>query len=147
VSERKPEVDVEWERLPKARKGAKLIGSPTYFTGKVCKQGHIAPRRTHNGECKTCQKVSDKVHRNNNKERRNKNFRDWYNTNRDQQLERMKSWQQSNRDWFNAYENDKRKNNTQYRVAKSLRDRIHKAIDRGDKSKQTMLLLGCSIED
>jgi hypothetical protein len=91
--------------------------------------------------------VSDKVHRNNNKERRNKNFRDWYNTNRDQQLERMKSWQQSNRDWFNAYENDKRKNNTQYRVAKSLRDRIHKAIDRGDKSKQTMLLLGCSIED
>jgi hypothetical protein len=59
----------------------------------------------------------------------------------------MKSWQQSNRDWFNAYENDKRKNNTQYRVAKSLRDRIHKAIDRGDKSKQTMLLLGCSIEN
>ena len=58
----------------------------------------------------------------------------------------MKKWQKNNRNWFNRYENEKRHNNKQYRIAKSLRDRIYKAVERGDKSASTKKLLGCSID-
>ena len=137
----------EWNSLPKSRKEAKEQMSPTYFTGKVCKQGHVAPRRTHNGECKACQKKSDKLHRDKYRKQRNKSFRDWYWENRDGQLTKMKAWQQSNRKWFNQYETEKRQNNKQYRLAKSLRDRIYKAIERGDRAERTLVLLGCTIDE
>lgn len=37
-----------------SRAQAKRVGLTQYFTGKPCKHGHIAPRRTHNGECTAC---------------------------------------------------------------------------------------------
>ena len=41
-----------------ARKEALACGATTYFTGKPCPQGHIADRRTHNGECIECARIS-----------------------------------------------------------------------------------------
>ena len=37
------------------RKQAMLDGKPTYFTGKPCKYGHIAERRTAKAECIACE--------------------------------------------------------------------------------------------
>ena len=42
--------------LPKTRAGAKATGATHYFTGKPCKHGHIAPRKT-KGACIECLKV------------------------------------------------------------------------------------------
>lgn len=39
----------------KARDEAITNGHVTYFTGKPCYRGHIAPRYTKNGTCKTCE--------------------------------------------------------------------------------------------
>ena len=37
---------------------SKEKGLSTYFTGKPCKQGHIAERRTVNGQCCECNKIA-----------------------------------------------------------------------------------------
>ena len=36
------------------RKSARASGAKTYFTGKPCSNGHIAPRYTKSGACKEC---------------------------------------------------------------------------------------------
>jgi hypothetical protein len=42
--------------LPKSRTEAKATGAKYYFTGEVCKHGHVAPRKT-KGVCVECMKV------------------------------------------------------------------------------------------
>jgi len=42
--------------LPKTRAEAKATGASHYFTGKPCKHGHVAPRKT-KGACVECLKV------------------------------------------------------------------------------------------
>jgi hypothetical protein len=42
--------------LPKTRAEAKVLGASYYFTGKPCKHGHVAPRKT-KGSCTTCVKI------------------------------------------------------------------------------------------
>ena len=42
--------------LPKTRAEAKATGAKYYFTGDLCKHGHIAPRKT-KGACVECLKV------------------------------------------------------------------------------------------
>jgi hypothetical protein len=37
-----------------SRKAAKANGRRLYFTGKPCRYGHIAPRRTDSGQCVDC---------------------------------------------------------------------------------------------
>jgi hypothetical protein len=44
------------------RKTAKAEGMSFYFTGKPCCNGHVAPRRTHNGECRDCYLISKREH-------------------------------------------------------------------------------------
>lgn len=39
---------------PASRSEAKAAGSLVYFTGKPCPKGHVASRRTSNGECCEC---------------------------------------------------------------------------------------------
>jgi len=43
-------------QYPKSRAEAKAINAKYYFTGKPCKHGHIAPRKT-KGSCVECMKV------------------------------------------------------------------------------------------
>ena len=44
------------ERLPSTRQLARDCGSKAYFTGLLCKQGHIAKRWVATGNCAECQK-------------------------------------------------------------------------------------------
>lgn len=43
-----------YSNLPKTRKEAIKIGSLQYFTGKVCRNGHLRQRATSNGCCFAC---------------------------------------------------------------------------------------------
>jgi len=49
--------------LLKVRAQAKAAGHLRYFTGKACKQGHIAARNTNSGKCIECVFPSSKKHR------------------------------------------------------------------------------------
>lgn len=46
-------VPEEFRNLPRTRAEAKAAGARKYFTGKACKNGHVAPRYT-KGECVQC---------------------------------------------------------------------------------------------
>lgn len=46
--------------LPRSRSEAKNLGSNKYFTGKPCKQGHIAIRSTKSSTCYECRIVWEK---------------------------------------------------------------------------------------
>lgn len=45
------------EGLPKTRQEARDAGSKAYFTGLLCKQGHISKRWTATGNCGECQRL------------------------------------------------------------------------------------------
>lgn len=49
--------NIEIEYLPQNRSDAAKIGSLFYYTGKPCKNGHVAPRYTSTGQCVNCQEV------------------------------------------------------------------------------------------
>lgn len=40
--------------LPNSPEAARALGSRLYFTGKPCRNGHIAPRRVKDGRCIAC---------------------------------------------------------------------------------------------
>lgn len=40
--------------MPRTAAEARASGSKLYFTGKVCPQGHVAPRRLSGGACTEC---------------------------------------------------------------------------------------------
>lgn len=46
------------KNLPKSRGEAIKLGATRYFTGKPCKNGHIALRRAPNANCLECQKIN-----------------------------------------------------------------------------------------
>ena len=50
------------EQMHSNRANAKAAGQSYYFTGKVCKWGHVVPRRLANGNCVECHRVEVKKH-------------------------------------------------------------------------------------
>jgi hypothetical protein len=51
----------EYQYKPQERNAAKVRGETQYFTGRVCKNGHIALRNTASGSCSTCSKAAQKI--------------------------------------------------------------------------------------
>ena len=47
----------------------------------------------------------------------------------------------------NMLRNQRRKNDTQYRITRNLRDRIRKVLKTNTKTSPTLILLGCSIKN
>lgn len=43
--------------LPNGRTAAATLGEEFFFTGKPCKRGHLAPRKTVTGDCVECRKI------------------------------------------------------------------------------------------
>ena len=55
-------MDRPWyEFQPKERAAAKKAGMKQYFTGRPCKQGHVAYRCTANGTCNECASIKQKT--------------------------------------------------------------------------------------
>lgn len=46
------------EVAPKTRADARNSGAVTYFTGRPCKHGHVAARRTKDGRCRGCERAA-----------------------------------------------------------------------------------------
>jgi 5-methylcytosine-specific restriction endonuclease McrA len=78
------------------RKEALLVNETYYFTGKPCKKGHVAPRRTINGFCTACEK--DK----NNSEARKQYMVDYAEKNREKIRQIANNWQKNNKGKVNA---------------------------------------------
>jgi hypothetical protein len=53
----------EWADLPQNRSVARSLGASSYFTGRRCEAGHIAPKATRSQKCKTCAGVRNPVGR------------------------------------------------------------------------------------
>ena len=78
------------------RQEALLKGDKYYFTGKECKQGHIAMRRTVNGCCTICEDLK------NNKKERKQYMVDYANANREKIRKIASNWQKNNKGTVNA---------------------------------------------
>jgi hypothetical protein len=55
-------VPEDYSHLPRSAKEARASGSLYYFTGKSCKQGHVAKRFTCGNTCYKCSAISRKKH-------------------------------------------------------------------------------------
>jgi 5-methylcytosine-specific restriction endonuclease McrA len=73
-----------------------LDGKPTYFTGKPCKYGHIAERRTAKAECIACE--ADR----NNSESRKEYMASYAEKQREKLQEIATRWQKNNKGKVNA---------------------------------------------
>jgi hypothetical protein len=89
-----------------SRKKAKELGYKWFFTGTLCKKGHIDKRLTSNGKCYTCSKDDYKNWYSNNSKKRSEDFKAWVEKNKDIRSEYMreylKEWKQDNNGKVNA---------------------------------------------
>lgn len=77
--------------MPAGRDAARLAGSTFYFTGKVCRNGHLVPRYTCNGKCVACQASRSSVWAAKNTEKRKSAWKKWYNENRQKKLTKQRA--------------------------------------------------------
>ena len=84
-----------------SRNEAKARGLKTYFTGKPCAHGHIAPRKTSNGGCRECEYDGNSQWRNQNRvsiRRYNRRYHaDYYARNREKVIEKCRDYYERNR--------------------------------------------------
>ncbi len=106
---------------------------------------------------KTKHLVRTKKYQEENKEHLQKFQKEWYQDNKQSHKKIMRGWRKTNPNYFKEYyQNNKQerynykkeryKNDIHYRLLKTLRDRIYKAVKKGYKSGKSIDLLGCSIE-
>lgn len=111
--------------LPKSPSKAKELNSLYYYTGKMCKNGHINKRLTSNAGCVDCLKERKDLFRKQpeNKEKEAKTKRAWYELNRDKELIRMKKWREMNKESHLANLKKYRKSNPQIYAAHAAKRR------------------------
>jgi hypothetical protein len=85
-----------------SRSEAKARGLKTYFTGKPCPHGHVAPRQTSNGICRECAYDRTSQWRKQNWERKLRKYNrryhaDYYARNRLAVMEKRREYYQSNK--------------------------------------------------
>lgn len=146
-------VPEEWHSLPSTRSDAKSSKSTFFWNGAPCaKHGHISRRKTSSGGCWECECLSLKERISSDpsfREKRYSRFRESYRRNRSTYLENQKIRKNSDksREWYREYESKKRKTDVLWRISKSLRDRLYKAVTRGSKVASAITLVGCTIEE
>lgn len=65
------------------KQAAKELGLMTYMNWKPCRNGHIAPRRTYNGNCTICNRIHTASASKKNVNKRNEYARKWRSENPD----------------------------------------------------------------
>jgi hypothetical protein len=146
-------VPEEWHGLPATRSDAKAAKSAFFWSGQPCaREGHISRRKTSSGGCWDCEYsdhkkrlVDDPEYR----EKRYANFRETYRKNSEIYLEkqRLRKDSDESRQWYREYERNKRKTDILWRLSKSLRDRLYKAVTRGTKTSSAIDIVGCSVAE
>lgn len=115
------------------RQEAKANGLTRYFTGKICKHGHIAGRVVANGACIDCIAVIEKRYRENNHEHFRELRREAERKYRDSHREKVREkWRKH---WHNASIERKERHNVAARKwAESNPDKVKERIDRWRKA-------------
>jgi hypothetical protein len=72
-------------------------------------------------------------------------MKQWRQNNKQKIQKQKRDWLNKNRTLINEKERNKRKINPAYKIKKNLRRRVNQVITRNDKSNSTMNLIGCSI--
>lgn len=126
------------------RKTAKINGLSKYFTGKECKNGHIAVRRTVDGVCMTCANERQKVKYHDNpkaaKDRKqrwdelNPNYHkehsiQYYHSNKREKLKYSKKWRQENRSAVRSHVANRRAAKQNATVIWAEQDQIKQLYD------------------
>lgn len=113
------------------RKQARNQQLKFYFTGKPCKFGHIAPRRTSSSVCVDCDAIHRERHhdvhlkrskrwRENNKERDSTYHKEWYQRNAEHRKQMFKQWKQENAEHYSIQQK------AYYQRTKKARQYYHK---------------------
>jgi flagellar hook protein FlgE len=71
----------------------------------------------------------------------------WHYSNREKRTKQLREYSYSHRDNRNKYLAKKMKQDGQFKIRKNIRDRMRSAMQGKSKSKNTMELLGCTIEE
>lgn len=79
-------------------------GETNYWTGKPCPRGHVAFRRTKNGECVECRTTNIRTWEANNPARKKEATRNWKQRNSDRLLQSHREWHAKNPGKRRAYE-------------------------------------------
>jgi len=78
-------------------KRAKALGLLKYFTGKPCKNGHVAERNVSNRQCSECAKKISKDWVNSNRQRYNETQKKFYVKNKDKVTAQRAIWREANK--------------------------------------------------
>lgn len=73
--------------------------------------------------------------------------KEWHYSNREKRTKQLREYSYSHRDNRNKYLAKKMKQDGQFKIRKNIRDRMRSAMKGKSKSKNTMELLGCTIEE
>jgi hypothetical protein len=147
-----------------SRQDALKQGLTYYFTGKPCKRGHIAPKRTLNYTCLECERQSDKrragtTKRLASKRAEYKRNQDKYNAydkaraKKPERLQTARDWKDANRAYHNAqsvaYTLNRVKTDRQFAMIMQMRRAVINAVKRGGISKagKTFDLIGCTGDE
>lgn len=90
--------------IAKSPKEAKTLGLDRYYTGKPCKQGHVAERRVRDRGCVECGAVKQRAHYERNRDEYLKRQRDWQQANRDKARMASKNWKINNAERVKTYQ-------------------------------------------
>lgn len=103
------------------------------------------------GMCKDCHKSYRKNWLSKNKIQYEEKCKEWATKNKQKKYLTQKEWRTNNREYFREHQRKykalKRKNDPIFRITGNLRVRLRKTVKGINKSKKTMELLGCSIEE
>lgn len=167
----------DYEKLPRSRAEAVASGVKHFFTGKQCKFGHVAPRRTSDDHCTECSAIRSATRREYMKEYqavraatpehkayhlayRNNPKRIEYN----REYRRMQRLDQEYLDKENEYagrrretdeykeyrreyERRRRRDDPAFRIKQSISRAINKYLRHGKEGKSTFEILGFTKED
>ena len=96
---------------------------------------------------KTYDKAKKKVYYLTNLDKIKANAKAYYLANVDKIKTYNKAYQAANLDKMKAYCSNRRKTNIQYKLSKSLRNRLNKALKRNNKTGSAVKDLGCTIDE
>ena len=126
-------------------KEAKAQGLKHYFTGKPCKHGHVDLRLVSNESCEECGRVRARERQRRilateegqiaNRKKSRKNYANGYYK------------QPARRAAKAAYIKQQRADNTEFKLADSLRHRLYLTVRKYKQSPSSLQLVGCSLTE
>jgi hypothetical protein len=91
-------------------------------------------------------KEREKAYRKQNREKIKKRQKAYYQQNAEKIKEQKKAYRKQNRDKMRIYYRNKRKTDINFKLTENLRKRVRKVLNGKSKSKNTLKLLGCSVD-